>query len=58
MRTKPHYGQNYEQNVAKVRNIPSCVLFLGISQRVRMREALPMAERMGSLHAWFRLHIG
>ena len=57
MRTKPFYSQNYEQDVIKVKNIPSCVLYSGRS-RVKTREALSTGKWIGLLHAWFRLVIG
>ena len=57
MRTKQFYGQNYEHDAIKVRNIPSCVLISGKS-RVKTREALSMSEWIGLLHAGFRLVIG
>ena len=56
MRTKPFYGQNYEQDAIKVRNIPSCVLILGKS-RVKTRKALSTGEWIGLLYAWFRLVV-
>ena len=56
MRTKPFYGQNYEQDAIKVRNIPSCILISG-KPRVKTREALPTGEWIGLLYAWFRLLI-
>ena len=56
MRTKPSYGQNYEHDAIKVRDIPSCVLLSG-RPRVKTREALSMGERIGLLHAWFRIVI-
>ena len=56
-RTKPLYNLKYEQNAVRVRNILSCVLSSGILQWVRTREALPIVEWIGSLYAWFRLHI-
>ena len=43
MRTKSLYDQNYEWNVAKVRNIPSCVLSSSISW-VKICEALAMGR--------------
>ena len=55
MKTTLLHGLNYEQNEVRVRNIPSCVLTLGISSRVKTREALPMGELIGPLYAWFRL---
>ena len=57
MRTKPFYGQNYEQDAIEVRNIPSCVLSSG-KPRVKIREALSTGEWIGLLYAWFRLVIG
>ena len=57
MRTKSFYGQDYEHDAIKVRNIPSCVLISGKPQ-VKTREALSTSERIGLLYAWFRLVIG
>ena len=57
MRTKPFYGQNYEHDAIKVRDIPSCVLISG-KPRVKNHEALSMGERIGLLYAWFRLVTG
>ena len=57
MRTKPFYGQNYEQDAIKVRNIPSYVLISG-KPRVKTREALSTAKWIGLLHVRFRLVIG
>ena len=57
MRIKPFYGQNYEHDAIKVRNIPSCVLISGKPQ-VKTHEALSTGEWIGLLHAWFRLVIG
>ena len=57
MKTKPFYGQNYEQDAIKVRNIPSGVLSLG-RPPVKTREALSTGKWIGLLHAWFRLVIG
>ena len=45
------YGPNYEQNEVRVRNIPSCVLTLGITSQVKTREALPTIEWIDSLYA-------
>ena len=53
MRTKRFYGQNYEHDAIKARNIPSCVL-ISDKPRVKTREAL-MGKRIGLLYAWFRL---
>ena len=36
VRTKPFYGQNYEQDAIKVRNIPSCVLSSGRPRVARL----------------------
>ena len=57
MRTKSYYGQNYEHDAIKVRNILSCVLISG-KPRVKTREALSTGEWIGLLYAWFRLVIG
>ena len=57
MRTTPFYGQNYEHDAIKVRDIPSCVLISG-KPRVKTREALSMGERIGFLYVWFRLVTG
>ena len=57
MRTNSSYGQNYEHDVIKVRDIPSCVLISGKSQ-VKTREALSTGEWIGFLYAWFRLVTG
>ena len=57
MRTKPSYGQNYEHDVIKVRDIPSCVLISG-RPRVKTREALSTGELIGFLYAWFWLVTG
>ena len=57
MRTKPFYGQNYEQDAIKVRNIPSCVLISG-KPRVKTRKALSTGEWIGFLYAWLRLVTG
>ena len=57
VRTKLFYGQNYEHDVIKVRDIPSCVLISG-KPRVKTREALSTGEWIGLLYAWFRLVIG
>ena len=57
MRTKPSYGQNYEHDAIKVRDILSCVLISG-KPRVKTREALSKGERIGLLYAWFRLVSG
>ena len=57
VRTKPFYGQNYEYDAIKVRDIPSCVLISG-KLWVKSREALSMGERIGLLYAWFRLVTG
>ena len=57
VRTKSFYGQNYEHDAIKVRDIPSCVLISG-KPRVKTREALSMGERIGLLYAWFRLVFG
>ena len=57
MRTKPFYGQNYEQDAIKVRNILSCVLSSG-RPWVKTCEALSTGKWIGLLHAWFRLVIG
>ena len=57
MRTKPFYGQNYEQDAIKVRNIPSCVLSSS-RPRMKTREALSTGKWIGLLHAWFWLVIG
>ena len=57
MRTKSFYGQNYEQDAIKVRNIPLCVLSSGKSW-VKTREALSTGKWIGLLHAWFWLVIG
>ena len=56
MRTKSFYGQDYEQDAIKVRNIPSCVLISG-KPRVKTGEALPTGEWIGLLYAGFRLII-
>ena len=56
MRIKPFYGQDYEHDAIKVRNIPSCVLISG-KPRARTREALSTGEWIGLLYAWFRLVI-
>ena len=56
MRIKPFYGQNYEHDAIKVRNIPSCVLILDKPQ-VRTRETLSTGEWVSLLYAWFRLVI-
>ena len=56
MRTKPLYGQNYEQNAIRVRNIPSCVLFSGRSW-LKTRETLSTGKLIGLLYAWFRLVV-
>ena len=57
VRTKPSYGQNYEHDVIKVRDIPSCVLISG-RPRVKTREALSTGEWIGFLYAWFWLVTG
>ena len=57
MRTKPFYGQNYELDAIKVRNIPSCVL-ISDKPRVKTREALSTGEWIGLLYAWFWLVTG
>ena len=57
MRTKPSYGQNYEHDATKARDIPSCVLISG-RPRVTTCEALSMGEWIGFLYAWFRLVTG
>ena len=57
VRTKPSYGQNYEHDVIKVRDIPSCVLISG-KPRVKTRKALSTGEWIGFLYAWFRLVTG
>ena len=57
VRTKSFYGQNYEKDAIKVRNIPSCVLFLG-RPRVKTREALSTGKWIGLLYAWFQLVTG
>ena len=57
MRTKPSYGQNYEHDAIKVRDIPSCVLISG-RPRVKTREALSTGEWTSFLYAWFRLITG
>ena len=57
MRTKPSYGQNYEHDAIKARDIPSCVLISG-RPREKTREALFMGEWIGFLYAWFRLVTG
>ena len=56
MRTKPFYGQNYEHDAIKVRNIPSCVLISG-KPRVKTREALFTGKWIDLLDAWFQLVI-
>ena len=50
VRTKPSYGQNYEHDAIKVRDIPSCVLISG-RPRVKTREALSTGEWVGFLYA-------
>ena len=50
MRTKPSYGQNYEHDAIKVRDIPSYVLISG-KPRVKTREALSTGEWIGFLYA-------
>ena len=57
MRTKPSYGQNYEHDAIKARDIPLCVLISGRSW-VKTREALSIGEWIGFLYAWFRLVTG
>ena len=57
VRTKPLYGQNYEHDAIKVRNISSRVLISG-KPRVKSREALSTGEWIGFLYAWFRLVTG
>ena len=57
MRTNLFYGQNYEHDAIKVRNIPSCVLISG-KPRVKTRLALSTGEWIDLLYAWFRLVIG
>ena len=57
IRTKSFYGQNYEHDAIKVRNIPSCVL-ISDKPRVKTREALSMGKRIGLLNAWFQLVTG
>ena len=57
VRTKPSYDQNYEHDVIKVRDIPSCVL-ISDKPRVKTRETLFMGEWMDLLYAWFQLVIG
>ena len=56
VRTEPLYGRNYEWNVEKVRNIPSCVLSSG-RPRVKTCEALSTGKWIGLLYAWFQLVI-
>ena len=57
VRTKSFYGQNYEHDATKVRNIPSCVLISG-KPHVKTRETLSTGEWIGFLYAWFRLVTG
>ena len=54
VRTKPFYGQNYEHDAIKVRNIPSCVLISG-KPRVKTCEALSTGKLIDLLYAWFSL---
>ena len=54
VRIKPLYGQNYEHDAIKVRNIPSCVL-ISSKPWVKAREALSTGELIGFLYAWFWL---
>ena len=57
MRTKLSYGQNYEHDAIKARDIASCALISGRPQ-VKTRGALSIGEWIGFLYAWFRLVIG
>ena len=50
MRTKLSYGQNYEHDAIKARDIPSCFLISG-RPLVKTRGALSMGEWIGFLYA-------